>query len=71
MQKQYMTIKDHPHMGLNDTLCENPVAICISKKVMLSEQDIENKKCRRKLDKRMLGYEGCNWLLENKKGEKE
>ncbi|MDO4301563.1 MAG: hypothetical protein Q4D26_09270 [Clostridia bacterium] len=60
----YKTKQDHPKMGLNNKICENPVAYCKSHQVYLSDADVTRKKCRRKPTTDLIGFNQCNWLVE-------
>lgn len=62
MKPKYLTVQDHPQMGLNNTVCENPVAYCISKRVYLSVDDVTAKKCTNKPTVDLIGAFRCNWL---------
>lgn len=64
MFPEYKTIDDDPNMGLNNEICQSPVAFCKSKRVWLSEKDVIAKKCRKKLTTDMISYEKCKVLDE-------
>lgn len=58
----YKTIKDDPHMGLDNKPCTEPVAFCRSKQVYLSLADLQRKSCKVKPTLDMIGTEVCNRL---------
>lgn len=62
MKPKYLTVQDHPAMGLDNTVCANPVAYCISKRVYLSTDDVAKKKCTQKPTIDLIGAFRCNWL---------
>ena len=52
----------NPRMGLNNKDCENPKYWCRIHEVWLSEEDVEEKGCRRKMTADMLGTRICGSL---------
>lgn len=58
----YKTIDDNPKMGLNNKLCEKPYAFCEIKRVWLSEEDVEVKKCFHRPTIDFIAEEKCRRL---------
>lgn len=62
MQTIYKTKDDHKEMGLNNELCTNIQYYCRSKRVYLSEEDVNKKRCLCKPTFDMISVNRCNWL---------
>lgn len=56
----------YPNMGLNNTLCQNPVYWCRLHEVWLSENDVQMKQCKAKLTYDMLERRQCMCLVKRK-----
>lgn len=54
----------NPYMGLNNTVCKNPVFWCKIHNVWLSEEDIKLKKCMCKPTFDMMGSIRCGGLAK-------
>lgn len=59
------------YIGLNNTVCENPVYFCKSHLVYLSAEDVEKKRCMNKPTFDMISTRPCNWLVTIDEYEKE
>ena len=65
---QYMIADErNPNMGLNNKICKDPKYWCRLHKVWLSEEDVERKHCKNKLDAYMIEHRRC-YNLEKKEG---
>ncbi len=49
-------------MGLGNKICNNPIYWCRLHQVWLSENDVNRKRCRSKLDFDMMGTHRCGNL---------
>ena len=56
-------------MGLNNTVCNNPKYFCMSHKIYLSPEDVQEKHCLQKMSADMLSTQKCRWLIETDKYE--
>lgn len=54
----------NPYMGLNNTICKNPVWWCRLHQVWLSEEDVEKKHCMKKLTMDMMGFRNCSCIVK-------
>lgn len=52
----------HPRMGLNNKICVDPQYWCRLHQVWLSEKDVEQKGCKRKITYNMMDVRVCNCL---------
>lgn len=59
----------NPRMGLNNKICIDPQYWCRLHQVWLSEKDVEQKGCKRKMTYDMIGTYVCN-CLEKKEFKK-
>lgn len=65
MEEKYLnatntTIK---YIGLDNKECKNPAFYCRSKKVFLSQEDVEKKGCNVKPTADMISTRVCKWLM--------
>lgn len=52
----------NPYMGLDNKICKDPVYWCRLHEVWLSNEDIEKKKCKKRLSYDMMSYNRCTCL---------
>lgn len=65
-EKWQKATSKNPRMGLNNKICKNPQYWCRLHQVWLSEEDVEQKGCKRKMTYDMRDVRVCN-CLEKKK----
>ena len=60
--KYLKATKAVPFMGLNNKSCSDPVYWCRCHEVWLSEEDVEKKGCKHKMDFDMISTHKCGSL---------
>lgn len=58
------------YIGLNNQECKNPVYYCRSKKVFLSQEDVDKKGCMVKPTVDMISTRPCKWIMPVEEFEK-
>ena len=62
-ENQFKNIHNHPHMGLNNTICEQRDYFCRLHQIYLSSDDVKRKKCNERPTFDLIGIQKCPNLV--------